>query len=258
MNDQILEHNKTYWNDHADLWFGVTALPELGVYFPDETELNLFGDVTGQRVLEICCGSGHSLRYMARHGAAELWGADISQKQLENAERLLTESGYSARLFCSPMEDPLPVPKGTFDLVYSIYGIGWSTDLDRTFRHIASYLKPGGTFIFSWAHPLNYCVGYSTDECRVVEEPDGSFRLTRSYFDENYFTMPVHDSTVTFANHKISTYINALANAGFLIQRMVEEHSAAAQADAPHSAKARRALLTPNSMCFKARRLPIL
>ena len=24
--DEIIESNKTYWNDHADLWFGTTAL----------------------------------------------------------------------------------------------------------------------------------------------------------------------------------------------------------------------------------------
>lgn len=254
MDNKILEKNRTYWNDHADLWFGTTSLPELGVYFPLETDLHLFGDVTGKRVLEICCGSGHSLQYLAERGAAELWGADLSQKQLENAEKLLAESGHTARLICGPMEELLPVPQGYFDLVYSIYGVGWSTDLPGTFRKIASYLKPGGTFIFSWAHPLNYCVGYSTDECRVVEEPDGSFRLTRSYFDENYFTMPVHDSTITFANHKISTYVNALADAGFVIERMVEANDQAAHDDAPHSPKARRALLTPNSMCFKARK----
>ena len=42
---QIIETNKTYWNDHADLWFGTTALPEYGVRLPTEDELHLFGDV---------------------------------------------------------------------------------------------------------------------------------------------------------------------------------------------------------------------
>ena len=29
--DEIIESNKTYWNDHADLWFGTTSLPTYGV-----------------------------------------------------------------------------------------------------------------------------------------------------------------------------------------------------------------------------------
>lgn len=60
--DKIIESNKTYWNDHADLWFGTTALPVYGVRFPTEDDLHLFGDVAGKKMLEIYCGSGHSLK----------------------------------------------------------------------------------------------------------------------------------------------------------------------------------------------------
>ena len=63
-------------------------------------------------MLEICCGSGHSLKYNAEKGAGELWGVDLSQKQLDNAAKLLSDSGYSAKLLCAKMEDELDVPKG--------------------------------------------------------------------------------------------------------------------------------------------------
>ena len=52
-SDEIIESNKIYWNEHADLWFGTTALSEYGVRFPTEDELHLFGDVTGKKMLEI-------------------------------------------------------------------------------------------------------------------------------------------------------------------------------------------------------------
>lgn len=29
-NKGVLEHNKKFWDNTADKWFGVTALPELG------------------------------------------------------------------------------------------------------------------------------------------------------------------------------------------------------------------------------------
>lgn len=51
--DEIIEINKTYWNEHADLWFGTTALPEYGVRFPTEDDLHLFGDVAGKKMLPI-------------------------------------------------------------------------------------------------------------------------------------------------------------------------------------------------------------
>lgn len=253
--DHIIKKNQSYWNENADLWFGTTALPEYGVKFVTENDLHLFGDVSGKRMLEICCGSGHSLKYHADRKAGELWGVDLSQKQLDNARRLLSESGYSANLICSPMEAELDIPKEYFDYVYSIYGIGWTTDLQGTFNKIASYLKKDGIFIFSWHHTLNYCVAWSCEERRDVIEND---RLVfhKSYFDEDYFTMPVDGSEIILCNRKISTYVNALAKAGFVIEQMIEQNSNEAMGSADITdEKTRKAKMIPISVCFKARKL---
>lgn len=96
---------------------------------PTETELNLFGDVKGKTILDIGCGSGHSLKYHGDNGASELWGLDISTRQIENANAFLKESGYSPKLFNSPMEENSGIPIGYFDVVYSIYAIGWTIGL---------------------------------------------------------------------------------------------------------------------------------
>ena len=55
-----------------------------------EDDLHLFGDVSGKKMLEICCGSGDSLKYHADRNAGDLWGIDLSQKQLDNAEKFLS------------------------------------------------------------------------------------------------------------------------------------------------------------------------
>ena len=206
----ILRVNKAYWDAHADNWFGATALPKYGVKFATQDELRLFGDVSGKRLLEISCGSGHSLKYHADRNAAELWGLDISQKQIENADAYLKEHGYTAKLICSPMETEFDIPTDYFDFVYSIYGIGWTTDLQGTFEKIASYLKKGGIFIFSWHHTLNYCVAWSCSERKIMIEND-KLVFSKSYFDESWFRMPAHGSEIMLCNRKISTYINAFA-----------------------------------------------
>lgn len=46
--ENIIDHNKKYWNEHADFWFGMTALPEYGVKFVTEDELHFFKDVAGK------------------------------------------------------------------------------------------------------------------------------------------------------------------------------------------------------------------
>jgi hypothetical protein len=57
MEEQIVAKNKQYWDEHADLWFGTTALPKYGVKFATEDDLHFFSDVSGKIVLELCCGS---------------------------------------------------------------------------------------------------------------------------------------------------------------------------------------------------------
>lgn len=252
---EIIDINRSYWDEHADLWFGTTALPVYGVHFPTEDDLHLFGDISGKKMLEICCGSGHSLLYNAKRGAGELWGIDLSTKQLENATNLLKENGYTARLSCAKMEDELDVPKDYFDYVYSIYGIGWTTDLQGTFDKIASYLKKDGTFIFSWHHSLNYCIAWSCGDREDILIDD-KMVMTKSYYDESYFKMPVHDSEIVLCNRKMSTYINALAKAGFVIEQFIEatdEDTLKATGDI--DLKTRKAKMLPLSFCIKARKL---
>ena len=187
-NKDIIQNNKTYWNTNADLWFGTTALPEYGVKFVTEDDLHLFGDVSGKKMLEICCGSGHSLKYHADRNAAELWGVDLSHKQIENAKVYLEENGYTAKFICAPMESDLNIPT--------------------------------------------------------------------NYFDESYFKMPVHDSEIVLCNRKISTYINALARAGFFIEQMIEETDKKTMESVEDDGdKARKARMLPISVCFKARKL---
>lgn len=213
MQDKILKQNKEAWDAIADDWFGTTALPTYGVLIPDETELNLFGDVKGKRLLDIGCGSGHSLKYHGYKGASELWGIDLSTKQIENANKFLQESGYTPKLFNSPMEINPGIPTGYFDIVYSIYALGWTVDIEKTFCLISSYLKQGGTLIFSWDHPFMHCIDIEEDKLVF----DGN------YFEVEPFTFQKGGKNLSAYNRRFSDYINPLARAGFAVEVLVEE-----------------------------------
>ncbi|GJM80635.1 hypothetical protein HMSSN139_31310 [Paenibacillus sp. HMSSN-139] len=104
----------------------------------------------------------------------------------------------------------------SFDFVYSIYAIGWTSDLEGTFRRIASYLKKNGVFIFSWSHPIHKC---------VVAEND-KLIFNKSYFDESWYSVSpdlAGEGKLTLSDRKLSTYVNALAKTGFVIEQMIEE-----------------------------------
>lgn len=216
MNEKVLVQNKQSWDTMADTWFGTTALPEYGCLIPTETELNLFPDLSGKKVLDIGCGSGHSLKWCGDNGASELWGIDISSRQIENAARYLNENGYKAKLSDSPMEEMGELPRNYFDVVYSIYALGWTVDLPKTIHNIADSIKQGGILIFSWDHPLMHC----------VTAKDNKFLLEGcNYLTDDMVSFELRGNPVTLQSRKMSTWINTLAEEGFKIEKIVEETS---------------------------------
>lgn len=242
----ILGINKTYWDESADQWFGTTCLPEYGVRCVTENETHLFGDVTGMKMLEIGCGSGHSLKYHSDREAVELWGLDFSQSQLANAKRFLTEHKCFPNLICASMEEECGLPNNYFDIVYSIYAIGWAMDLEAVFKRIASYLKAGGSFIFSWEHPLHSCINIK----------DGQFSWNKSYFNEEWREKIVNGKQMILAGRKISTYINALSKAGFHVKQMIEETNQNTMVMNENlDDKSRKAQMIPLSFIIKAVKL---
>jgi hypothetical protein len=68
--------------------------------------------------------------------------------------------------------------------------------------------------------------------------------------------MPVDGSEIILCNRKISTYINALAQAGFVVEQMVEQNDKKTmEAIGDVSDKTKKAKMLPISFCFKARKL---
>ncbi|HEO8422103.1 TPA: class I SAM-dependent methyltransferase [Yersinia enterocolitica] len=213
MTIDILQQNKKSWDKVAHHFNGIDALPSYGPFSQTEEELKLFEEITNKKVLDIGCGSGHSLLYMADRGASELWGIDLSEKQIETAKETL--KGIPSNLFCAAMEEEIGLPKLYFDTIYSIYAIGWTTDIASTFKLIYSYLKPGGEFIFSWDHPL-----YAH-----MQTENGQIYLQGSYQEEGLTAYPWfkgEEAPVVIPKRKMSTYINELIKAGFTIDTVIE------------------------------------
>lgn len=244
MDKEIIhETNTAFWDTKGNDVIGATALPFYGAFVSEE-KCQLFGDVLGKKVLEIGCGSGHSLQYMAERKASELWGMDLSEKQIEKTKHRLMSCGFSASLICSPMEEECGLPKDYFDFVYSVYAIGWTTDLEGTFRRVASYLKKDGIFIFSWSHPIHKCVAAENDK----------YVFKKCYFDESWYSVTLGGSTLALSDRKLSTYVNALAKEGFAIEQLIEE-SDDEFVLASNNDFANKAKMLPVTFVIKARKL---
>jgi ubiquinone/menaquinone biosynthesis C-methylase UbiE len=181
-----------------------------------EEELHLIEDLKGGSILELGCGSGHSLSYLWKYrNAGELWGHDFSQEQLNLAHSFLEKENIPARLLFSSMDENPGIPEAYFDLVISIYSLGWTPDLLRTLSLVHSYLKPGASFVFSWEHPAYRSLEY--------EPNSGQYFFNRSYLDESPKIDPTWKSVEIVLQHrKLSTYINSLIKAGFVLEQLIE------------------------------------
>lgn len=242
--NNIHKTNSTFWDTKGNEVIGTTALPKYGAIVSEE-KCHLFADVSGKKLLEIGCGTGHSLKYLGDRNAMELWGIDISENQIEKSREYLLNHGFSANLICSPMEEECGIPVEYFDYVYSIYGVGWATDLERTFCRIASYLKKEGVFIFSWSHPIHKCVAIEND----------TLIFKKSYFDESWYSVSLDGGAISLSDRKLSTYINALTKAGFAIDEMIEESEDEIVQIYKNSDFAKKAQMLPVTFVIKARKL---
>ena len=165
-----LEINRKGWNRVAPLFQGRESLPVYGPLAPTEDELGLLTGMRISRVLELGCGNGRSLAYLGQRGADELWGIDLSSVQITLAQETLRPFGPRVRLIESPMELNPGVPENYFDLVFSIYGLGWTTDLPATMDLVTKYLCPSGRFIISGEHPVYSCLEWNGTQY-VVASP---------------------------------------------------------------------------------------
>ena len=214
--EKILSINESGWDKVAQKFYGGIALPKYGPLSITEDEIHLLDDLSGASVLEIGCGSGHTIHYLSESkGAKELWGIDISSEQIRLATEYLDIQSISAKIFRTDMETNPGIPLEHFHCVVAIYSLGWTTDLAKTLELIYSYLRPGGSFVFSWEHPVYRCLHYNGELKQFV--------FDRSYQQEGPETHPSWMGVEIVQNpRKMSTYINGLINAGFAIENLIE------------------------------------
>lgn len=217
-NEKFIKLNKNGWNEliKSNKPFSNTVLPEYGPFLKrNENEINLMPDLKNKKILDFGCGEGKSLEYLYKKDASEIWGVDISEEQIKKARRRFPS--FKNRFYVSPMEKEINIPKNYFDYIISIYSIGYTSDLFKTFKNAYNYLKSDGSFIISWTHPFYYCLDLSDD--KVI--------INKSYFNDDSEIVTKGSDKVNLAqkNLMISTIINTAKDAGFYVDKILEEET---------------------------------
>lgn len=199
----------------------------------------LVPDISGRRVLDAGCGAGINLQWLLEQGAREIVGVDVSPKMIAIARREMPAERVS--LHIADLGEPLDfLADSSFDLVFSSLVVHYLEDLNRLFAEFARLLQPGGYLVFSTHHPYedHRLHGGSYFETRLITE---TWRMRGEPF------------TVSFYCRPLSAITEALARAGFLIERMTEALPTEDYRLADPESYARR-LENPSFLCVRARK----
>jgi SAM-dependent methyltransferase len=191
-------------------------------------ELELVGDVAGRSLLHLQCHFGIDTLSWARLGAV-VTGADLSPAAIDLANQLAVELGFpDARFVMSNVYDLPANLDGTFDVVYTSRGVlGWLPDVRAWADVVAHFVKPGGIFFITEAHPVMNVFeneGVGPGELRLAypywEHPEPLvFPVTGSYADP---TADVGTQTEHSWDHGLGEIVTALIEAGLRIETLVE------------------------------------
>lgn len=102
---------------------------------------------SGQRVLDVACGTGVVALSAARNGATVV-GADLTPELLERAKENNAIFGLDVEFHESDVES-LPFNNEEFDVVLSQFGHMFAPRPDVALSEMLRVLKPGGTIAFS-------------------------------------------------------------------------------------------------------------
>ncbi len=181
---------------------------------------NLMGNVQGEHICDLACGQGVLSRQLARCGA-RVAGVDLSAKLLEIARRDEESEPLGIVYLQGDVQELAEVEDAAFDGVACNMALMDIPDLRAVFRTVRRILRPGGWFVFSITHPC-----FQTSSSRWLDHPDGTVsREISGYFEEGFWRSdnPKGVRGQVGAYHRtLSSYVNALTEAGLVIEQIAE------------------------------------
>lgn len=172
--------------------------------------LGLVGDVDGLDIADLGCGGGHVAAALSAAGARVI-GVDGSKVLVEVAAGKAPE----ATIVQHDLDRPLDfLADASQDGVVCALVIHHLSDRPRFLAEVFRVLRPGGWLVLSSTHPTADWGYYGG-----------------SYFDERWVTRSMGDETIQYQHLTMSTLVNELLDAGFLLDRLLEPQPTEAMRD---------------------------
>ncbi len=220
---RYMKANEEAWNEvtpiHKSHRKGEVDFFRSGGITLDKIELKHLGDIKGKKIAHLCCNCGQDTLSLSNMGG-ECTGFDLSEKALEEARTLASDSGISAEFVHSNVLDIPHEFDSKFDLVYISRGaLVWIPDHKLLMKNISRILKKGGIAFIHDQHPF---VHLFDDDGLVIThdyfntEPE-EFKGLDYIGNSTYEALPNYQYMV-----RLSDLITGLAENGMKISKFIE------------------------------------
>jgi ubiquinone/menaquinone biosynthesis C-methylase UbiE len=176
-------------------------------YYERPAMIELLGDLEGSKVLDAGCGAGQLTAEMSDRGAI-VTAMDVSASMAQLACQRL---GDRATVLVADLASPLAFARDDeFDVVVASLVMHYIYDWVAVLREFHRVLAPGGHVVFSTHHP-------TMDWPLITPENYFATKQVTEEWDKGEGTYEV-----TFWRRPLTAMCDAITQAGFLIERLVE------------------------------------
>jgi SAM-dependent methyltransferase len=203
------------WEKEARNWVAWARKPGHDSYwrFHRDRFLELVPPPAGP-ALDAGCGEGRLPRDLKARGY-DVVGVDASPTLVEHAREADPGGDYR-------VADAAHVPFGdaSFQLVTAFMSLHDMDDMDGAIRELSRVLVPGGRLCAAIVHPLNSAGRFES------HADDAPFVVSQSYLEHRPYADTVDRDglrmTFTSIHRPLAAYVDALAAAGLVVERLSE------------------------------------
>lgn len=217
------------WNNLGNEWLELAQTGESRMVFIMPYMLELMGDVSGLKILDLGCGEGGYSRELAKRGA-EITCVDCNKKAIEYVSEQAKREGLSMRCLLRNSNDLYEIEDGTFDAVLCSMMLMDCADLEGTVKEAARVLKSSGKLYVSVLHPCfngNYEKGIGRQGAGIDREV-----VVKNYFEPTEWEAPLYKGSIPVLWHRrtLEEYVRTFIKCGLTIIDLREPRSTDEQA----------------------------
>lgn len=215
MSNQNIYDNQIFFDGYKKLRGNSSAANDI---VEKPALFSLAPNLQNKSVLDIGCGYGENCVAFIKMGASNVTGLDISIKMLEVAER--ENTSLNIKYINKSMTDLNEITE-KYDVVFSSLAVHYIEDFDKLVSDIYNLLNQGGYFIFSQEHPLTTALLTQNYWTRNADNERIHYNLTTYALEGERKVTWIVDGVIKY-HRTMSSIINSLSNAGFIIDKMLE------------------------------------